>query len=896
MPSKSLGTLSLLIFVFIVASGIYFFVVPDYNSQLISAQTSGIISISKAFLLDKHQNIVTDIYDTVKTQDNNFLTINNDEYIRVTFNQILDNTKDNTIYAKPTDLAKPASIEVYPVYTDKNGNVTEGSKVAVFENINREDTYKVLLTNLQTPTDQFDLKVKGSVDIDYVVDPFVCGTSTIQDGDGKVYGTVLIGTQCWMATNLEYDGNPSTTGCTAATWVNNTDVGWCGYYTSGPFTDEGLLYQWSAAMQANLCPTGWHVPSDEEYMTLEEYLGMCSGTGAGCSGVAFGQTRGTTEGDEMQKAGNCRGRTPCGTSGYNAISPGYRIGAGSFTGRASYENLWTSSAYQPTNMIFRQLYNFDSHVGRSYTAKYMAMSVRCLRSTNTAPTGTFNSATQNADGTGNVSASVTVSDAENDNPKAKVEYTTDATCATGTAKATLIGTPTATVTPAPDLTQANAYQLGTTTPILTSSANTVTFVWDSKTDLPNATGATNYYLCLTANDGTVDQTSIGASSAIAVNNTVPNASSTLTWSGTSPSNSTSITASWTKSNSSDLANQKIQFYSDDTCTITSGSLIDLASNSVQVRAFTGSDVTTYAYKITSIDTAGNETVSSCSSAMSIVLNTAPTLTSVATSPNPIKGGSTITITPTGQGDADTNALNYYCAEVTAPTSSNTLCSEANASYSSPYTTATCTYAVATGDTTRTVYCRTYDGTAYSTERTTTYTVDSTAPTVSEVAPLTNPTDDTTPNYIFSSTEAGTITYGGSCSSSTTTAVSGNNTITFNTLTPATYSNCTITVTDAVGNASSALTLTSFTISGARVGSGNSLYNPSRPVPPLVLLPSPANQSSARSSALNYVSQTLIQLRKVLLVVPESAADNQSILQAYQKIIDLLFDILHSISK
>jgi heat shock protein HslJ len=69
----------------------------------------------------------------------------------------------------------------------------------------------------------------------------------------------------------------------------------------------------------------------------------------------------------------------------------------------------------------------------------------------------------------------------------------------------------------------------------------------------------------------------------------------------------------------------------------------------------------------------------------------------------------------------------------------------------------------------------------------------------EVTAVETPTTDTTPNYTFSSTKAGTITYGGSCSSSTTVAVTGNNTITLNALSDGTYSDCTITVTDNAGN-------------------------------------------------------------------------------------------------
>jgi heat shock protein HslJ len=69
----------------------------------------------------------------------------------------------------------------------------------------------------------------------------------------------------------------------------------------------------------------------------------------------------------------------------------------------------------------------------------------------------------------------------------------------------------------------------------------------------------------------------------------------------------------------------------------------------------------------------------------------------------------------------------------------------------------------------------------------------------EVTAVETPTTDTTPDYTFSSTKAGTITYGGSCSSSSTVAVTGNNTITLNALSDGTYSDCTITVTDNAGN-------------------------------------------------------------------------------------------------
>ena len=89
-----------------------------------------------------------------------------------------------------------------------------------------------------------------------------------------------------------------------------------------------------------------------------------------------------------------------------------------------------------------------------------------------------------------------------------------------------------------------------------------------------------------------------------------------------------------------------------------------------------------------------------------------------------------------------------------------------------------------------------------------------APVIAEVYPVTTPTSDPSPDYTFSSTEAGTITQGGSCSSSTTTAISRNNTITLVSLNDGTYSDCTITVSDSAEKVSYSLTKTSFIVNTA----------------------------------------------------------------------------------
>ena len=105
---------------------------------------------------------------------------------------------------------------------------------------------------------------------------------------------------------------------------------------------------------------------------------------------------------------------------------------------------------------------------------------------------------------------------------------------------------------------------------------------------------------------------------------------------------------------------------------------------------------------------------------------------------------------------------------------------------------------------------------------TSFVIDLTAPTLAQVTVVSTPGNNQTPSYVFSSDEAGKIT-SSLAFSSTTSAVSGNNTITFNTLVAGTYTP-TITVTDAAGNASTALTAASFviepTLSSVSIASDN----------------------------------------------------------------------------
>jgi uncharacterized protein (TIGR02145 family) len=108
--------------------------------------------------------------------------------------------------------------------------------------------------------------------------PFVCGNN-LTDVDGNVYGTVQIGTQCWMKENLKTTkyrngSNIEYPGSNNSAWINNTtgayayynnDISWKPLY--------GALYNWHAVNNPHgLCPTGWKVPSDGDWHSLRDHV------------------------------------------------------------------------------------------------------------------------------------------------------------------------------------------------------------------------------------------------------------------------------------------------------------------------------------------------------------------------------------------------------------------------------------------------------------------------------------------------------------------------------------------------------------------------------------------------------------------------------------------------
>ncbi len=142
-------------------NGVYDYI--EWVVPSLSNQTFDIIVITKAEHLDKNKIFISDIYEQVKTLDNVWSEeIPNQDYVRVTFEVPLDNTRDITIF--PRVVTGNPKIEVY--------EVNQNTLIAEFTNLIDNEYNKILLTNLVGEQDTFDLKILGgSVEFDYIVDP-----------------------------------------------------------------------------------------------------------------------------------------------------------------------------------------------------------------------------------------------------------------------------------------------------------------------------------------------------------------------------------------------------------------------------------------------------------------------------------------------------------------------------------------------------------------------------------------------------------------------------------------------------------------------------------------------------------------------------------------------------
>ncbi|NVO20026.1 MAG: fibrobacter succinogenes major paralogous domain-containing protein [Bacteroidetes bacterium] len=201
-------------------------------------------------------------------------------------------------------------------------------------------------------------------------------SSNVIDIDGNGYLTVKIGDQEWMAENLKVthyrngDVIPNITN--GSTWSSLTTGAYC-WYNNDPFTNKstyGALYNWFAVNDSrNLCPTGWHVPADWEWNTLETFLG--------------GQT---IAGGKMKAAliWTSPNNGATNTSGFSGIPAGLICynGCVNFTGflnLGSEGDWWSSTQFDATSASSRSMIYYIVDIYHYGSNKTNGFSVRCIR-------------------------------------------------------------------------------------------------------------------------------------------------------------------------------------------------------------------------------------------------------------------------------------------------------------------------------------------------------------------------------------------------------------------------------------------------------------------------------------------------------------------------------------
>lgn len=196
----------------------------------------------------------------------------------------------------------------------------------------------------------------------------------VVDADGNLYSTVRAGSQIWMAENLRttkyYNGTPIPLVSDATEWHDLTTGAYCWYDNEETVNKVtyGALYNWYAVSSGNLCPAGWHVPTDAEWTALTLY--------AGDQPVAGGK---------LKESGNGHWESPnAGATnefGFTALPAGDRGPDGVFYGIGLAAYWWTSTPY-PFNLdedaYYRRILNSHSQIEDNFYHKNIGASIRCV--------------------------------------------------------------------------------------------------------------------------------------------------------------------------------------------------------------------------------------------------------------------------------------------------------------------------------------------------------------------------------------------------------------------------------------------------------------------------------------------------------------------------------------
>jgi uncharacterized protein (TIGR02145 family) len=194
----------------------------------------------------------------------------------------------------------------------------------------------------------------------------------VTDIDGNIYPTVLIGNKWWMAKDLKTtrfsQGSVIPNVTLNGSWVQLNTPGWCNY-DNNALNDSiyGKLYNfYTVADSRNVCPTGWHVPSDQEFTTLTDFLG-----GIGVAGGKLKSTIGWTS--PNSGASN--------QSFFNALPNGSRkSNTGGYVSSGLYGSFWTSTTEDLGLSAWDRYLSYDNtSVGRLNVTMKSGLAVRCVK-------------------------------------------------------------------------------------------------------------------------------------------------------------------------------------------------------------------------------------------------------------------------------------------------------------------------------------------------------------------------------------------------------------------------------------------------------------------------------------------------------------------------------------
>jgi len=215
------------------------------------------------------------------------------------------------------------------------------------------------------------------------------GIPTITDIDGNIYNTVQIGNQCWMKSNLKtttyQNGTVIPNVTDINTWKNLTTGAYVWYNNDTSWKDPyGALYNAYTTVDTNgLCPSGWHVPTDDEWTALTDFIGGIAEPHGNelksCRQVnsPLGGDCNTTEHPRWEERDTFYGTDDYGFSG---LPGGHRHDHGNFYKLGTYSFWWSSTEYSSTNMLYRALFYANGLVSvQGSPIKQNGFSVRCLK-------------------------------------------------------------------------------------------------------------------------------------------------------------------------------------------------------------------------------------------------------------------------------------------------------------------------------------------------------------------------------------------------------------------------------------------------------------------------------------------------------------------------------------